>query len=49
MPNDDTQNKPFCVIQFVDVTFGHSTYWTTNQNSGKVLKVVNLTNKKALL
>ena len=43
---DDTQNYPFCRLQLVIKTFGHSTKWQPNQNSIKVPKVVKLTNKK---
>ena len=28
IPNDDTQNLPFCRLQSVDETSGHSTQWT---------------------
>ena len=28
IPNDDTQNYPFCRIQFVVEMFEHSTQWT---------------------
>ena len=42
IPNDKTQNYPFCRLQLVlDAP--------TNQNSIKVPKVVNPTNKKTLL
>ena len=27
IPNDDTQNYPYCRIQLVAETFGHSTKW----------------------
>ena len=40
---DDTQNYPFCRLELVVETQLIS---TTNQNSVKVPKVVNLTNKK---
>ncbi len=40
--NVDTQNTPFCRLQLVVETFGHS----TNKNS---IKVVEQTNKKTLL
>ena len=29
IPNDDTQNYPFCRLNLVVKTFGHSTKWTT--------------------
>ena len=28
IPSHDKQNYPFCRLQFVDETFGHSAYWT---------------------
>ena len=28
IPNDDTQNNPFCRLQLVIEMFGHSTLWT---------------------
>ena len=31
IPNDDTQNYPFCTLPLVVETFGHSTK-STNQN-----------------
>ncbi len=46
IPNDDTQNYPFCRLQYVVETFGHSTKWTNQSNSMKVPKVVEPTNKK---
>ena len=44
IPNDDTQNYPFCNLHLVVETFE-----TTNQNSIKVSKFVETTNKKTLL
>ena len=41
IPNDETQNYPFCRLQLV-VALNEP----TNQNSMKVLKVVKPTNKK---
>ena len=38
-----------CRLQLVVETFGHSTWWPTNQNSIKVAKVVKPTSKKKLL
>ena len=49
IPNDYTQNYFFCRLQLVVETFGHSTYEPTNQNSMKVPKVVETTNKITLL
>ena len=45
--DDDTQNYPFCRLQLVFETFGHSVKWTI-KNSTKVPKVVKPTNKKML-
>ena len=47
IPNDETQNYPFCRLQLVVKTFGHSTKWT-NQSIYliKVSKDVNPTNNK---
>ena len=39
IPNDDTQNFPFCKLQLVVETFGYSTYEPTNQNLIKIPKV----------
>ena len=47
IPNDDPKNYPFCRLQLVVETFGHSTK-LTNQKSIKVSMVVKLTNKKNL-
>ena len=33
IPKDITQNQPFCRLQLVVETFGHSTYELTNQKS----------------
>ena len=49
IPNNDTQSFPFYKLQLLVKTFEHSTYKSTNQNSLKVHKVVELTNKKMLL
>ena len=46
IPNDDTQNQPFCGLHLVIKTFGQSTYEPTNENSLKVTKVIKPTNKK---
>ena len=45
IPNDDTENHPFCTLQSVE-TFGHPTKWT---NQSKVHKVVRSTNKKSVV
>ena len=42
--NDDTQNNPFCRLQLVDTQLNEP----TNQNSMKVPKVVEPTNRKTL-
>ena len=47
IPNDDAQNYPFCRLQIVVETFGQNE--PTNQNSIRVHKVVQPTNKKTLL
>ena len=47
--NDDTQNYSICRLQLVVATFGHLMNQPINQNSIKVPKVVNPTNKKTLL
>ena len=39
--DDDTPNYPFCRLQLVVKTFGHTTKEATNQNSIKVSKVGN--------
>ena len=46
IPNEDTQNYPFCRLQLVVETFGHSTSEPNNLNSTKVPKVVKPSNKK---
>ena len=47
IPNDDLQKNPFCRLQLVVETFGHSTKYYTNQSkSNKVPKVVKPTNQK---
>ena len=48
IPNDDTQNYPFCKIQLMVETFGQLNE-PTNQCSNKVLKVFKPMNKKILL
>ena len=47
IPNDNTQNYPFCILQLkrLDTKLNE----TTNQNLIKVPKVVEQTNKKKLL
>ena len=47
IPNDDTQNYPFCKLQLVVETFWPNK--PTNQNPLKDPKIVNPTNKKTLL
>ena len=41
LPNDETQNPPFCRLQLVVETIGHSTKWTKqskyNKKSPKLL------------
>ena len=49
IPNDDTQNHPFCRIKLLVETFKHSTYETNQSKFTKVPKVVETTNKKTLL
>ena len=39
IPNDDTQSYPFCRLQLVVDTFGHSTY-LTNQLKLKVTNIL---------
>ena len=48
IPNDNTQNYPYCMLQSVVETIGHSTQ-PNNQNSIKVPKVVKPKNKKTVL
>ena len=45
IPNDDSQNCPFCSLQLVDTQLNEQ----TNQNLLKVPKVVESTNKETLL
>ena len=49
IPNDDTQNYPFCRLKFVVETFEHSIKITNQSNFTKVPKVFKPTNKKTLL
>ena len=35
IPNDDTQIQPFCRLQLVIETFGHSTLWTNKLKFNK--------------
>ena len=46
--NDDTQNYPFCRLQLVVETFGHSDKLTNQSKFNKSPKVVRQTNKKTL-
>ena len=50
IPNNNTQNYPFCRLQLMVETYGQ---WalteSINQNLVKVPKVVKSTNKKSLL
>ena len=46
--NDDTQNYPFCRLQLVVKTFGHSTYDNEPTNQNSIPKVVKPTKKKML-
>ena len=46
--NDDTQRYPFCRLQLVCETFDTQLNKPTNQNSIKVPKVLEPTNKKML-
>ena len=46
---DDTQNYPFCTLQLMVQTFGHSAYEQTNENSLRVPKVIKPMYKKTLL
>ena len=48
IPNDYTQNFPFCRLQLVVETF-KTLNKPTNQNAMKVPKVVEPTNKKSLV
>ena len=52
-PYDDTENYPFCRLQLVVETFGHSSWWTNQSKFNKVSKLVKPTisqqaNKKTL-
>ena len=49
IPNNDTQNYPFCRLQLVVKTFGNTIKEPTNKNSKKVPKVIKPTNEKTLL
>ena len=49
IPNNDTQNYPFCRSKIVVETFEHSTQWMNQSKFTKVPKVVKQTNKKTLL
>ena len=49
IPNDNTENYPFCRLKLKVKTFGHSINKPTNQNSIKVPKLVKPTNKKTKL
>ena len=44
-----TENYPFCRLQLVVETLGHSTYWSNQSNLIKVPKVIEPMNKKTLL
>ena len=46
IPNDDTQNYPFCGLQLVVETLNTQLNEPNNQSSVKVPKIVKLTNKK---
>ena len=46
IPNDDTQNNPFCRIKLVFETFKHPLNKPAYQNSVKAPKVVKPTKKK---
>ena len=48
IPNEETQNYPFCRLKLVIKMFRHSTKWT-NKKLIKVPKIVKPTNKKTLL
>ena len=45
IPNDDTQNYSFFILQLVDIQLSEPTH----QNSIKVIKVFKPTNKKTLI
>ena len=45
--NNNTQNYPFCRLKLVVETFELSK--PTNENSGKIPKIVKQTNKKTVL
>ncbi len=47
IPNDDTQNYPFCRLQLVVKTFEHSSAW--NNQNGKSPKFLGLQRKKTVL
>ena len=49
IPNDDTQNYPFCTLKLAVDKFGHSTKQTNKSYSIKVPNVVKLKNEKTLL
>ena len=40
IPNDDKQNAPFCRLQLIVQTFGHSINKPANQNSIKIPKLL---------
>ena len=44
MPNNGTQNYPFCILELVVKKFEHSTWWTNQLKFTKVFKVVKPTN-----
>ena len=46
IPNDDTQNYPFCRLKLVIKSFEHATIWTSQLKFTNVPKVGKLTNKK---
>ena len=47
--NDDSQNCPFCRLQLVVKTFGHSTYDNEPTYKNSIPIVVKPTRKKTLL
>ena len=49
IPNDYTQNCPFCRLQLVFETSEHSIEWTIELNSMKVSKIIEQNNKKTFL
>ena len=49
IPNDDTYNNPFCRLQIVVETYGHSILKTNKSKFIKSPKVDKPTNKKTLL